>query len=163
MEIVFLMQADSKTFNLNIHNPYKLPPLNLNQMLFKNREMFPLTSNEKILREILRSLLIIIFSIILIGILNQNRGIDHDYILVPLVSTVAEIFCILYIINAFTAGNLVRRWANDLLLAEVFNFIQNKKQTSDEKTLELTTKAFGIKMIAVLAIVIFWEVNFYFL
>ena len=131
-------------------------------MLFKNRNMFPLTSNEKILREILRSLGLIIFSIIFKGILNQNRGIDQDYILVPLVSTVAEIFCILYIINAFTTGNLVRRWANDSIRTSVFNFIKNKKQTSDEKTLELTTKAFGIKMIAVLAVVIFWEVDFYF-
>ena len=132
-------------------------------MIFKNRDMFPLTSNEKILREILRSLILIIFSIILIGISNQNRGINQDYILIALFSTVAEIFCILYIINAFTAGNLVRRWANDLILAEVFNFIQNKKQTSDEKTLELTTKAFGVQMIAVLVFVIFWEVDFYFL
>ena len=131
-------------------------------MLFKNREMFPLTSNEKILREILRSLLLIIFSIIFIGISNQNRGVNQDYILVPLICTVAEIFCILYISNAFTAGNLVRRWANDSILTSVFNFIQNKKQTSDEKTLELTTKAFGIKMIAVLSVVIFWEVDFYF-
>ena len=132
-------------------------------MIFKNRDMFPLTSNEKILREILRSLILIIFSIILIGISNQNRGINQDYILIALFSTVAEIFCILYIINAFTAGNLVRRWANDLILAEVFNFIQNKKQTSDEKTLELTTKAFGVQMIAVLVFVIFWEVDFYFI
>ena len=132
-------------------------------MIFKNRDMFPLTSNEKILREILRSLILIIFSIILIGISNQNRGINQDYILIALFSTVAEIFCILYIINAFTAGNLVRRWANDLILAEVFNFFQNKKQTSDEKTLELTTKAFGVQMIAVLVFVIFWEVDFYFI
>ena len=131
-------------------------------MLFKNRDMFPLTSNEKILREILRSLLLIIFSVICIGILNQNIGIDKDYILVPLVSTVAEIFCILYIINAFTTGNLVRRWANDSIRTEVFNYIQNKKQTSDEKTLELTTKIFGLFMIAVLGLAILAELDFYF-
>ena len=132
-------------------------------MLFKNREMFPLTPNEKILREILRSLILIIFSIILIGISNQNRGVNQDYILVPLVSTVAEIFCILYIINAFTTGNLVRRWANDSIRTSVFNFIQNKKNTSDEKTLELTTKAFGMFMIAVLGLAILSELNFYLL
>ena len=132
-------------------------------MLFKNREMFPLTFNEKILSKVLRSLILIIFSIIFQGILNQNRGIDQDYILVGLFSSVAEIFCILYIINAFTTGNLVRRWANDAIRTEVFNFIQNKKQTSDEKTLELTTKAFGVQMIAVLVFVIFWEVDFYFI
>ena len=132
-------------------------------MLFKNREMFPLTFNEKILRKVLRSLILIIFSIIFQGILNQNRGIDQDYILVGLFSSVAEIFCILYTINAFTTGNLVRRWANDAIRTEVFNFIQNKKQTSDEKTLELTTKAFGVQIIAVLVFVIFWEVDFYFI
>ena len=131
-------------------------------MLFKNRDMFPLTSNEKILREILRSLILITFSIILIGISNQYRGINQDYILVPLVCTVAEMFCILYIINAFTAGNLVRRWANDSIRTSVFNFIQIKKQTSDEKTLELTTRAFGIFMIAVLGLAILTELNFYF-
>ena len=90
-------------------------------MIFKNRDIFPLTSNEKILREILRSLGVIIISIILIGISNQNRGVNQDYILVPLVYTVAEIFCILYIINAFTTGNLVRRWANDSIRTSVFN------------------------------------------
>ena len=132
-------------------------------MLFKNREMFPLTSNEKILREILRSLLLIIFSIILIGILNQNRGVNQDYILVPLVYTVAEIFCILYIINAFTTGNLVRRWANDSIRTEIFNYIQNKKQTSNENTMDLTTKVFGKFMIIVLGLAILSELNYYFL
>ena len=131
-------------------------------MIFNNRDMFTLTSNEKILREILRSLILITFSIILIGISNQYRGINQDYILVPLVCTVAEMFCILYIINAFTAGNLVRRWANDSIRTSVFNFIQIKKQTSDEKTLELTTRAFGIFMIAVLGLAILTELNFYF-
>ena len=131
-------------------------------MLFKNREMFPLTFNEKILRKVLRSLILIIFSIIFQGILNQNRGIDQDYILVGLFSSVAEIFCILYTINAFTTGNLVRRWANDAIRTEVFNFIQNKKQTSDEKTLELTTKTLGIFMIVILAGTILCEVDFYF-
>ena len=132
-------------------------------MIFKNRDIFPLTSNEKILREILRSLGVIIISIILIGISNQNRGVNQDYILVPLVYTVAEIFCILYIINAFTTGRLVRRWANDSIRIKVFNYIQNKKETSDEKTLELTTKVFGLFMIAVLGLEILTELNFYFL
>ena len=131
-------------------------------MLFKNREFFPLTSNEKILREILRSLGIIIFSVILKGMFNQHNSIDQDHILVPIVCTAIELYCILYVINAFTTGNLVRRWASDAVLTSVYNFIQTKKQTSDEKTLELTTKTFGIFMIALLAGIIFCEVDFYF-
>jgi len=131
-------------------------------MLFNNREFFPLTKNEKILRTILRTILIIIFSIVIKGILNQNKGINQDYILVPVFTSATELFGILYIINAFTTGNLVRRWASDSILSAVFNFIQMKKNTSDEKTLELATKAFGIFMIAVIGITIVCELNFYF-
>ncbi len=131
-------------------------------MLFKNRDSFPLNKNEKTLREILRALLVIIFSIILKGILNDSNRIKQDFILVPLCASACEIFCILYIINAFTTGNLVRRWANDSVFASLFNFIQTKKNTTDEKTIKLTTKAFGVFAIIILIVTILWELNFYF-
>ena len=131
-------------------------------MLFKNREMFPLNPNEKILREILRIILLVIFSATIKGCFNQSNNIDENYILVPIVSTASELFCMFYIANAFTSGNLVRRWANDSAFASLFNFIQPKKNTTDEKTVKLTTKAFGIFAIAILIVTILWELNFYF-
>jgi len=131
-------------------------------MLFKNREMFPLNRNEKILREVLRIILFVIFSAIIKGCFNQSNNIDEDNILVPIVSTASELFCMFYIANAFTSGNLVRRWANDSVFASVFNFIQTKKNTTDEKALKLTTKAFGIFAMFLLGITILWELDFYF-
>lgn len=131
-------------------------------MIFKNRDFFPLNRREKVLREILRSLLIIIISTIIMGIINQNHKINQDYILVPIFATASEFFCIIYAYNAFTTGNLVRRWANDSVLISIYNFIQSKIHTTDKKTLKLTTYIFGIFTLIILSVAILFELNFYF-
>lgn len=131
-------------------------------MLFENRELFPLNRYEKILREIFRILLLIIFLAIAIGCFNHSNNIDNDKFLVPIVSTAGEIFCILYIINAFTSGNLVRRWANDNLLLSIYNFIQKRGNYSYKKSMALTTKTLGYSILIVLFIVVGFEINFYY-
>lgn len=131
-------------------------------MLFENRELFPLNRYEKILREIFRILLIIIFLTIAIGCFDQSNNIDDNKILVPIVSTAGEIFCILYIINAFTSGNLVRRWANDNLLLSIYNFMQKRGNYSYKRSMALTTKTLGYSMIILLFIVISFQINFYY-
>lgn len=131
-------------------------------MIFQNRDFYPLSSKEKILKKILRVLLIIIFSVVFKGMYNQNKGIDQDGFLIPVFCTAAEIFFLIYIFNAFTTGNLVRRWANDTTLSSISNFIKTNRKTSDEKTMELATKAFGFFGILVFITVVILEINFYY-
>ena len=131
-------------------------------MLFENRELFPLNRYEKILREIFRILLLIIFLAIAIGCFNHSNNIDDDKILVPMIFTAGEMFCLLYIINAFSSGNLVRRWANDNLLLSVYNIIQKRGHYSYKRTMALATKTLGYSVVVVLFIVIGFEINFYY-
>jgi hypothetical protein len=131
-------------------------------MIFKNREFYPLNSKEKITREILRALLLIIFYVILKGIFNENHQISQDDILVPICATAGEIFFVLYVANAFTSGNLVRRWVNDAVLVYIFNFIQTTWKMSDEKTMKLSTQVMGVFGLIILLIIILWELNFYY-
>lgn len=131
-------------------------------MIFKNREFYPLNNKEKIIREILRILLVIIFSIIIKGIYNESNRINEDHILVPICSTAGEVFFILYVINAFSSGNLVRRWVNDSVLTYIFNLIQTIRKTNDEMTMKLSTRLLGIFGFIILIIIILWELNFYF-
>ena len=131
-------------------------------MIFKNKEAHPLTLKEKKQREILRFLLIVIFSVVIKGMYNTNKGLNQDEILVPAFCTAAETFFIIYILNAFGKGNLVRRWANEAILISLFNFIQTKRKISDEKTMELAIKIFGLFGITVFIATIILELNYYF-
>ena len=131
-------------------------------MIIKNSDYYPLTKNEKVLREVLRVLLFIIVIVNLYGMYNQDKGINQDHFLVPVFCTAAEIFFMIYIFNAFTTGNLVRRWANDGILTFLFNLIKSKRSTSDEKTMELATKGFGIFGVIVFITVILLELYYYF-
>lgn len=131
-------------------------------MLFQNREFFTLTNNEKMLRDLLRVLLVLIFAVIAKGIFNQNSQVNQDAFLVPSMATLSQLFCGLYAYNAFSTGNLARRWVNAALFAALFNLIQTTRKTSDERTLVLTTRAFGVFIIGAMLLTILWELNFYF-
>lgn len=80
----------------------------------------------------------------------------------PVVSSAAELFWVLYIINAFTSGNLVRRWANDKIRNRIYIFIQYKKQCTNNKASLLTTWAFGIFAILILCATVTTELKYYF-
>ena len=125
------------------------------------REKTGLNSKEKVLIEILRILLIFIAAILIKGMYNQSNHIDEDYFLVPAFCTLSEIFCLIYTFNAFTTGNLVRRWASTPIFTPLFHFIKSKNQLTDNKALNLTTKAFGIFTFIVFVIIIITEIIFY--
>jgi len=108
-----------------------------------NRDI-KLNSNEKKEQIILRSFLLFIAVIIFKGIYNQNCGIDQDYILWPLFLTVAGLFCLIYSINAFTTGNLVKRWASDYIFKFLFTLLKRNKLRTDDEASKLTTRLFGI-------------------
>lgn len=55
--------------------------------VFKNREAFPLTKNEKIIRGILRILLFTIVCTFLIAVLQQNQNENVDDLLVTIFIT----------------------------------------------------------------------------
>lgn len=118
------------------------------------REMFELNSKEKTLQEILRGLLILIFSLIAKGMYNDYNRLDENYILVPAYLIFSEIFCIIYIVNAFTNGNLVRKWASTPIFNAIFFFIKRNSIMTDDKALKLTTKIFGV-FILIIAILLF--------
>lgn len=102
-----------------------------------------LNSNEKKEQVVLRSLLLLIVLIVFKGIYNQNCGIDQDYILWPLFLTVTGLFCLIYSINAFTTGNLVKRWASDYIFKFMFTLLKRNKLRSDEEASKITTQLFG--------------------
>ena len=131
-------------------------------MFIQNREFFTLTNNEKMLRDLLRVLAMLIFAVIVKGIFNQNSEVNQDAFLVPSMATLSQLFCVLYAYNAFTTGNLARRWANAALFAVLFNGIQSLFKTDDERTLVLATRAFGVFIIGAMLLTVLWELNFYF-
>ncbi len=63
---------------------------------FKTGGFFTLTNNEKMLRNLLRLLLVLIIAVIAKGIFNQNSQVNQDGFLVPSMATLSQLFCGLY-------------------------------------------------------------------
>lgn len=113
------------------------------------REKFKLRPIEKIEQDILRVILILDFTVIAKGIYNQSNNIDQDNILFPAFLILSILFCLIYTINSFTAGNLVKNWASTEIYTFIFNFIKNKKTITDENAQRLTTRIFGFFTLAI--------------
>lgn len=122
------------------------------------REKFKLSSIEKIEQDILRVILVLDFTVIAKGIYNQSNNIDQDRILFPAFLTLSILFCLIYTINSFTTGNLVKNWASTEIYTFIFNFIKNKKTISDENAQRLTTKIFGYFTLAIAVVIILYIV-----
>ena len=107
------------------------------------RKKSQLYSREIIWQDILRVLLLLIILIVLKGMYNESNNINQNNILVPNFLIIAFIFCIVYGVNAFTTGNVVKNWVNYQIFDIVFNFVKSRKMISDDKAMVVTTKIFG--------------------
>ena len=126
------------------------------------RKKNKLNSIEKREQEILRVLLVFIFSIGFKGMYNESNNIDQNYILIPIFITVSFLFCLIYGVNAFSTGNIVKNWVNYQIFDSLANFIKIRKKVSDDKAITLTTKAFGIFMLSIAAFLLVAGIIFYF-
>ena len=107
------------------------------------RKKSQLYSREIIWQDILRVLLLLIILIVLKGMYNESNNINQNNILAPNFLIIAFIFCIVYGVNAFTTGNVVKNWVNYQIFDIVFNFVKSRKMISDDKAMVVTTKIFG--------------------
>jgi len=99
---------------------------------------------EKIEANVLRITGISLILIIAKGIYNDATNIDENFLLMPSMMVCAGVFSIVYFTNAFTSGNLVRRWAMQDVFNRIFFVLKKSGKISEEKALIMTTKIFGI-------------------
>lgn len=109
-----------------------------------DREEYKLNSKEQVKQTILRILLFMSFVVVAKGIYNENKNINQDFLLWPIFSISSGFFCLIYSINAFTTGNLVRRWVNDTIFNYFIFSIQKRKLMTEKKAIDLATKILGI-------------------
>ncbi len=126
------------------------------------RKKNKLNSIEKTEQEILRVLLVFIFSIGFKGMYNESNNINQNHTLIPLFIIVSFLFCIIYGLNAFATGNIVKNWVNDQIFNALVNFFKIRRAASDDKAITLTTKVFGIFMLCIAASLLIAGIIFYF-
>lgn len=112
------------------------------------KQIFKLSPIEKTAQKALLILLLILAVVIIIGIYNQDNKIDQDFILVPCMYVIGLLFLIIYTINGFTSGNIVRNWiiGNKLtgpVFHSIFTIIKSRNKMSPDNAIILTTKIFA--------------------
>ena len=104
---------------------------------------YELNKVEERMRKALLLIMITITMLVVKGILNDSNNVNQNEILAPAVLLLCITFCIIYTINAFTSGNLVKSWSHP----RVFELIRKqikKKSIDNENAINITTKIFGI-------------------
>ncbi|MCO6496417.1 MAG: hypothetical protein J5I50_02020 [Chitinophagaceae bacterium] len=81
----------------------------------ENYDPFGLTQKEKQNELILLTLAVISFIVIGMGIYYQNRNIDHDDILTPLLFGIYGFFFLILGQNGIKGGNLTAKWYSFLI------------------------------------------------
>ena len=107
-------------------------------------EKFKLNNIEQKMRKALLLIMITITMLVVKGILNDSNNANQNNILAPSVLLLCIIFCVIYTINAFTSGNLVKNWSHPLVFIFILDQIKNKKSFDNNKAISVTTKIFGI-------------------
>ena len=112
------------------------------------KEIFKLSPIERIAQKTLLILLILLVVIMLKGIYNQEYKIDQNFILIPCMYGIGILFLIIYTINGFTTGNIVRNWiiSNRLsgpVFHSILSIIKSRNKLTPDNAIILTTKIYG--------------------
>ena len=112
------------------------------------KNIFQLSPIEKVTQKTLLILLLILAIVIIKGIYNQDNKIAQNLILVPCMYVIGMLFLIIYTINGFTSGNIVRNWIiGNKLTGPVFHsiltIIKSRNKMSPDNAIILTTKIFA--------------------
>ena len=112
------------------------------------KEIFKLSYIEKIAQKTLLILLLILAVVMIKGIYNQDNKIDQNFILVPCAYVIGILFLIIYSINGFTSGNIVRNWiiCNKLtgpIFHSILTIIKSRNKMTPDNAIILTTKIFA--------------------
>ena len=112
------------------------------------KNIFQLTPIEKITQKTLLILLLILAVVIIMGVYNQDNENDQNFILVPCMYVIGLLFLIIYTINGFTSGNIVRNWIiGNKLTGPVFHsiltIIKSRNKMTPDNAIILTTKIFA--------------------
>lgn len=105
---------------------------------------FKLNKIEEKMRKILLLIMITITLLVVKGIINDSNNVNQNYILAPIVLLLCIFFCVIYTINAFTSGNLVKNWSHPLVFKLIFEQIKNMKSIENKNATNITIKIFGI-------------------
>ena len=129
------------------------------------KEIFKLSPIEEIAKKTLR-ILVLVFALIWIKfIYNQETKINQNFILVPCMYIIGILLLLIYTINSFTSGNMVRNWIfNSRIARPIFNFIfsviKSLKKMTQDNAIILTTRVYGIIPICVIFFLIYKCTNF---
>ena len=112
------------------------------------KEIFKLSPVEKIAQKTLQILLLLFAIVMLKGFYNQEYKIDQNFILIPCVYGIGILFLLIYTINGFTSGNIVRNWiiSNRLsgpVFHSILSIIKNCNKLTPDNAIIMTTRIFG--------------------
>ena len=113
------------------------------------RQYFELDRKEKQQEYLLLTFAILSFLIIAKGVYNQYHNIDQDYILIPLITAIYGSYFLIYGINGFTKGNLIRKWT-PFFVFNIVNFIIERTGFKRKDR----SKIFTTKLLAILGLMI---------
>ena len=112
------------------------------------KEIFKLSFIEKIAQKTLQVLLLLFAIVMLKGFYNQEYKIDQNFILIPCVYGIGILFLLIYSINGFTSGNIVRNWiiGNRLsgpVFHSILSIIKSHNKMMPDNAIIMTTRIFG--------------------
>ena len=129
------------------------------------KEIFKLSPIEKIAQKTLLILLLVLAIIILKGIYNQEYKIDQNFILIPCMYGIGIFFLLIYTINSFTSGNIVRNWiiGNRLsgpVFHSILSIIRSRNKMSPDNAIILTTRIYGSVTMCITLFLFYKLLNF---
>ena len=112
------------------------------------KEIFKLSPIEKVAQKTLLILLLLLAIVMIKGFYNQEYKIDQNFILIPFVYGIGILFFLIYSINGFTSGNIVRNWiiSNRLsgpVFHSILSIIKSRNKMTPDNAIILTTKIYG--------------------
>ena len=131
------------------------------------KEIFKLSPIEKIAQKTLRMLVLLLAIIWIKVIYNQEYKIDQNFILIPCMYLIGIAILMIYTINSFTSGNMVRSWimGNNRFSGTVFHsmlmFIKRNNKITPDNAIIFTTRIYGSFSMCITFILLYKLVNFF--
>ena len=112
------------------------------------KEIFKLSPIEQIAQKTLHILLLLFAIVMMKGFYNQENKIDQNFFLIPCMYGIGLLFLLIYSINSFSSGNIVRNWiiGNRLsgpIFHSIFSIIKSRNKMTPDNAIIMTTRIFG--------------------
>ena len=129
------------------------------------KEIFKLSPIEKIAQKTLLIFLLLFAIVWLKVIYNQESKIDQNFILIPCMYVIGILFLMIYTINSFTSGNIIRNWiiGNRLsgpVFHSILSIIKSRSKVTPDDAIVLTTRIFGSVTMCITLFLFYKFLNF---